>query len=658
MRWLFIMLSILQANAGWRTNGTVPAMVDVTPDVKLEDLSAYLHAFYTLSDGTPHVVLGFDGIYAQAWDVNLSNGVSTVFSMTNAPFVSAADAFGVVQMSCITTLSNTLLVCSSAQRSNQFWEFNPVTRTSQMIFTNSDKLVPSICRAPDGVIFMGTFGMVNIDAWNPSNRTFWSYGRADTNLAGIGNYGYYLSANNTHVYCAIRGGDPEWYLSITDRATTNKTLFFNQAGTTDVTIYDGLDGKVYAATTTNSIRRYWALTNGTPANIPSLPAVYDEYHEEPGMNRNMDNWDTTTGWQFEIEATAYSVQGSVPTTSMRWKRTNDVSWSFVTETNSWLPGPGVYTLLQPRLNTSELLWITRGSGPVGSFAPGVPASILGVYKAQSTRDVLQVSATEAYIAGYHLNTLRWNPSLAWTFNPSTADFTAPTNNPYRMDASGGIYHSMLVRGSDGRIFNASRWERGGVGGSLQWYNPTTGAIGTERNLFTNSWDTPTDLKGAVGNSKIVWSSWQSNIFVFDAATFTKDTNFTLMNNSTVQKMVEYQSGKLFGISGSNTLGFTTTGTLLYSNNLPAAPYDITSGTTDYERITLGPDNYVWQTAGGYLYRINPADGTYVQVRQTTNNYKITFSGGDAYLYGSSTIWKLPSLLQFSSEARISTLTKR
>lgn len=659
MRWLFIMMITLQANAGWRTNGTIPAMVNVTPDVKTEDLSAYLHAFYTLSDGTPHVILGFNGLYAQAWDVNLSNSVSRVFSMTNDP----PGLSGQPLIPVVVTYSNTVLVQASANYFGGMWEFDPVALTSTRICTNTDKQCVSICRATDGVIFMGTFGTARVDAWNPANRAFWSYGFADTNLAGVGNYAYYITANSSYVYCVVRGGTPDWYLSIIDRSTTNKTLVWNDLTTTSLTLSEGLDGKSYAQVTTNGVVGYFILTNGTPVALSSaaFQAIpkYDAYYDEPGVDRDMDNWDTQTGWQFDIDATAYSVQGSIPTASMRWKRTNDMTWLSVTETNNWLPVDASFDLIQPRLGTSELLWLTHGYGPVGSFTPGGTASVLGPYKAQSSRDLLQVSTSEAYIAGYHLNTLRWNPSSSWTLTPSTADFAASTNNPYRNDETGGKYHSMLVRGSDGRIFNASRWGRNGVGGSLGWYNPTTGALGTERNSFTNEWDSPTDLKGAINNSKIVWSSWGSNIFVFDATTFTKDTNFTLMNNSSIQKIVEYQIGKMFGISGSNTLGFTTTGTLLYSNNLPAAPYNITPETTDYERITLGPDGYVWQTAGGYLYRINPMDGTYVQVKQTTNNYKVTFTGdGSAYLYGGATVWKLSNLLQQTSELNTGTLIKR
>jgi len=338
------------------------------------------------------------------------------------------------------------------------------------------------------------------------------------------------------------------------------------------------------------------------------------------------------------------VDDSIPTATVAWQRTNQVEWDSVTETNGWLPGAASFDMVQSWTGNS-LIWYSHGYGPVGTFTPGGSAAIIGPFKAQSTRDLLQVSSTEVYIAGYHLNTLRWNPAAAWTFTASS-DFTNTSVNPYRNDETGGKYCSMLVRGSNGKIYNASRWDRNGVGGSLGEYDPSRGALATIRLDDEN--DTPTDLKAAVSSTKLVWSSYgDGEIRVYDVAVFAQQTNYTL-GVGMVQKLVEYESGKMFGISGSNICAWSVlTGGLIYSNNLPATPYGITKETTDFERITLGPDNYIWQTAGGKLYRINPVDGTYSVAVDSVSNLKTVFSGDDAFLYGGSVIYEIPDLLRGS-----------
>lgn len=645
MKFLCFLLCLVSFScSGMWVLGTNTSMVNITPNIKTENLSAYLHAYYTLSDGTPHVILGFDGDYAQAWDVNLSNGVSRVFTMTNDP----PGTHGIPREQAIVTYSNTLLVTATAMIFSGLWEFNPATGTSTRIATNTGQLVTSIGRAPDGAIFMGTYGTVRVDEWNPSNRVFRTWGFADDDLVGSGNFAYYINASVGYIYTTIRDGN-DWYLSIIDRATSNKTHWWKSPAGTALTVSDGVDGKVYADVITNGQHGYFILTNGTPASISALAYAaapkYEAFFEEPGVQRDFDNWDVLVpDWNIEVNATAYSVDDSIPSTSIRWKPAAGSVWSSVIETNNWLPVATGLDIVQPWTGNS-LLWVTRGYGPVGSFVPGSAASVIGAYKRNSLRDVLQVG-TDVYGAGYHRETWRLDSTQPWTRTPSVQDFTDDSFNPYTIDELGGKWHVVMAL-ANGILYTASHHDRGSSGGSMHWYDPSNGTKAAT-NFSTSTADTPCDLKPSESGSKLVWLSFGGNVFVWDTATFTIVTNFTL--GIALKKCVEYESGKLFGITSSNMLGFTTSGTILWSNNLPASAWSTepTAYTIHYDRVTLGPDNQIYQVAGvpplAYLYRINPATGSYAVVRQTTNSYRVMFDGGTAYLYGNANTWAINNLL--------------
>jgi len=660
----FLQISILLVSlcyqtavgASWQLNPS-PTMTNAGIDIKVE-YQEYLNTFYRLSDGTPHVIIGFSGAMCQFWDVNLSNGVSRVLTVTNVNQSFVPDpSVGGLPGTCALTSSNTLVITTTAHLGASVYVYNPVSGALTRVGQNTGSSIPgacdeeeySTCVDPNGVVFMGTFGHAMVDSYNPSNGVFTSWGQLDTNLTGVGNYAYSVSANRNYIYGAIRDGY-SWYLGIMERANTNKTLLWKGTSTL-VGVSDGTNGSIYVEQITNGAAVWWMFTNTVPVLVTnfSWTMLKSDYYKG-NVDRDVNNWGTHEGWDIESTYDLSSASGSIPSASMVWKPHSGTNWTTIVETNHWLTTAGSVDILQPWYDGS-LFWVTHAYGPVGTFIPGGLTTILGPYKGTSVRDVLQVSPNEVYLAGYFEQTLRWNPSQPWTRTPLLPDYTSTNYNPYTCISVPGIYQIFLVRGSNGKIFCATRYDRDSVSGQLDWYDPTNGTVGYEHTTFASNADGPNDLKPAEHSTKLVWASYGGNIFIWDAATFTQVTNFTVLGGQPIKKLVEYQNGKMFGISGSNLVAFTTTGTQLYSNHLPATVWGTAqSDASDYQRLTLGPDNYVWvlvniPTVSTSLYRINPVDGTYTNLLTfSAGPDKIVFNGGDAYLYGSTKIYRIPNLL--------------
>jgi len=653
------------AFGAWHLNPAGATAVDAQISVVGSQFE-YLKALVYLSNNTHHAFFGFrDPLVSthphQIWDVNLTDGTSRLINST----------IGYPTQRGVGLLSpgggTNIMLFSSGSPDVEILTYDPVSfETNHYTFTSPERSFGSACLGPDGKLYIGTYYRGKMYSYDPFTKTVKSdWGALDPDIVIAPPVGsrsnewtsvYTIAVMTNWVFGAMQstGSDPNWwYLTATRLSDTNHTVIWKDDGKTNNTtfrVYRNVDWtSCYLHQITNGVDKWWQLTNDVPVLLASPPTYYtfgNDVNDEP------TTWASTGAggatWNVEILPDTYSVQGSVAYAAMRYKLTSEGEYRpTIVQNSGWIGAPVNIIGLKPWAG-GKMLWMSAKYGPLGFLTPNVLTETPGIYKYISGYDLLVHSPTEVYLAGYYQATMKWDPTQPWSIEPFLGDYTSSSINPHTVYNGMGIDHYFLTEGS-GKLFIGVSHTRTSQGGELGWYNLSNGTKGSNRLDLVSSWFECNDVKAALSGTKIVYLG-QTNVFVFDAVAFTIDSNFIVMGNQRLDKCVEYEPGKMFVIGGeygTNMCAFTTTGSLIWSNNLPIAPW---GGNNDpfegsyYHKMELAPDNHVWVCGDDKLYRIDPTTGSYTNVMNVANNYNVTWKNGDAYLYGDPVIHRVPNLL--------------
>lgn len=632
---LLFLSSLCQAKAAYVVNGNL-TMTDVGMEATGSD-HQYAHSLYTLTNGEPRVMYGFlsSGNASQLWDFGLSNSVSRVLTLTNG--------YPTTRVQVVTT-NNTVIVGTASI--GRLWEYYPTTGALVLLTNCSNNGYYTGIVGTDNDAHFGTYGntlSTAVETFHTATHTITQWGKMDADETADA-YVYYIGGDASYIYGVIRT-DTKWYVSIIRRSDGVRASWWKDNTSTLVIRKSADDGQFYL--TSASVYQFNGLAE--PTLLGSTPNWVPTY---AASNQNYDDttWASEEGWEVEPVFSVVSIDGSTPQASVRFRKTGETDWTTITETDDWLLGPYTFRHLVP-LDADTLIWTTRDYGPIGLLESNNDYSMVYATAGLSWYNILTTSSTAVYLSGYHDKTKLWNPQATWTWTPTTADDDLDANPHMATLSSIGKYHYYAAKANDGRIYVGGQVAYDSSVGVLGWFTP----FGKNTATFTTHGIN--DLVAAEGGTKMVYVSNNSDgkVYVWDVATDTVLTNFSPLGSVTLDKVVEYQSGKIFGLRGVSAYAFTTSGSLLYSNSIPSAAWGGTTPIPTAEHtINLGPDGYVWQCAGNKLYRINPQTGASTELISTTHNYNTVFLGLDLYLFGGdygTAVWRISNALVATNTVR-------
>lgn len=608
-------------------------------------------AFFQLSNDT-HLLLYYDADYGtspfQIIDVNLSQGTAR---LTNG----VLGRLG-VRGTVLYPNGKIYIGSSEAGGIGYFMEYDPTTGATRQIaqITGSDTQFIEI--GDDGWIYNGEYPSVYVDRYNPNTDIYERLGSMSTNSS----YAYTLGADSRYLYVGV--GESPWTLVIYDTQTTSKTEYWATNGDSLGTVRHGTNGYWY-------YQRYipvpyhavwYQLTNGLPVELTNTPSgLFPE--QRRGNVVDGVNYGYLMGYNVNLDYALPNSSSNYAT--IRYRTVGATNWQSVGVTNFHL-FPSSISRLYP-WDSTRLMGFSGFYGQVILYdINSHQTTALGYPQYNLYNGIFGHGV--AYFSGYDAATLRYDPSLPWTRTGSTANKFDTNINPFQISLALRTHNYFSTFGSDGFVYIGSHIDRNGTGGTLGWWDPVTGTNGTLMPWFTN--DDVVDLQPALGGTKLVYVSINTNLFIFDVATKSIDriinpvgTNQTAAVGSGLvsglDKVVEIAPGIMFGVGWSNIFKVNITdGSILYSNTLPGNAFQ-QSISLPNRRLVLGPDGYIWmfrwyRDAQNFnkssLYRISPEDGSYSVI--VTNTYytygenNLMFNGGDMYWYGRTNLWRIHGLL--------------
>jgi hypothetical protein len=603
-------------------------------------------AYFTLSNNTTHFICFYLTTYGtanfQILDVNLSQGTAR---LTNGASLGRIGSWGTV---CYPN-GKIYIASGEANGLGYFSEYNPTTGVTRQIAqaTGSDPGQYDEI-GDDRWIYIGGYPNAFVDRYNPNTDV---YERLNTGTA-LSSYAYTLGADTRYLYIGV--GESPWYLAIYDTQTTNTVLYWATAGDACGSVRHATNGywyyKRFGPATTNQVAWY-QLTNGAPVltaytgNTPP-PGLLVENAQRGNVVDQVNNGHLV-GYNVNLDY-AYPDSASNSVT-IQFRAVGASNWQSVVVTNFALAPVAVSRLYSQDAN--HLLGFSSSYGPVWTYNISTKQIADLGHPQFNLYDAVFGNGVD-YFCGYTAALLRYNPSVPWTLVGSTSNFFNTNVNPYQTSLAIGKHEYFTTFGSDGLVYVAALHERDSAGGELGWYDPITGTNGSLRTPFINYG--PNDLKPALGGTKLVYASSDTNLFVFDVATKTIERTITPLPGVSMDKVVEVAPGIMLGATGSNIFKVNiTNGSVIYSNTLPGKAF-----TQNITRLlVLGPDGYVWMGVWYIdrvfihhesLYRFNPADCSYSSVLTnlyyTYGDLNLMFNGGDMYLYGGLNLYRVRGVL--------------
>ena len=596
-------------------------------------------AMFVYTNSDKHLLLYYDNLATlkypfQLLDVNLTQ---STWRLTNG-------VPGRPPIHAISLYPNGRIYMASGDP-GYFMEYDPITGSTHQIAQLSQKYGQCSQIGDDGWIYVGEAVQGGVDRYNPNTGAFEYLGRMDSYSVGALQYAYTLGADTRYLYVGL-GEDP-WYLAIYDTQEHTNVLYWKDQEDISGTICHGTNGFWYYYRGTTNGNKYYILTNGVPTQIGLWPVVY------PGNKHNgvVDNSGgiTTFTSVFGIEVNLDNVypDSSANQATVKWRNVGNTNWNSVTATgfNNLLP---VIIKHLYAWDNNRLFGFAADYGPVFWYnLANVTTTTLG-YPQFSLYDTT-FDGNVIYLSGYPDATLQYDTNLAWTLTTSTTN--QALSNPFLTSARFGKYHYYTTLGSDGFFYIGAHHERDSTGGELGWYDPINRTKGSLRTPFLN--DDVRDLKPALGGTKLVYSSTTTNLFVFDVATKSIERTIVPLPGINMDKVVEVAPGIMFGATASNIFNVNiTNGSILYTKTISGVAFGSSGIKYPDHRLVNGPDGYVWmfvhKTPNNVLYRINPSDGSYIQILTnslaTYGDNSVMFNGGDLYLYGGANLYRIQGLL--------------
>ena len=535
-------------------------------------------------------------------------------------------------------------------------EYKPLTGEIREVGIMAEKSPgPGGAIGGEGALFFGSCCKGKATRYDPVTETITDFGRMDEASADNYQYAYTIGADNRYVYVGL--GQSPWYLSVLDRETNQKTVYWKDEIDTGGTVSRGTDGKLYYYRYNSKYspgNKYYLLENGVPTEITAAqyPAQISNYYGN--VARDITKFSSQFGFEVDL-ADAYPDNFNSGTATIRFRKVGEETWDSIEATGFTL-GPVTIKMIAS-LGNGKLLGAADFYGPVFNFDTFSKATT-GLGRPQwSIYDIMKYDSENVYFAGYAAASLRYNPQNPWTLSASTPDKTLQSVNPYKMPTGYGKYHFYLEKGSDGLVYTGAHHERDSTGGELGWYDPVTNkSLGSLRTPFVE-YDVA-DLEAVSGGSKIVYSATGINssddakLFVFDVATkqITKSITVAPAAQSTsAGKIVEVEPGIVLGLIKSVDPTLTQiykvnidTGQIYYNVTYPERAFANRSYSND--RIVKGPDGYVWLQIANNICRINPVDGTVekILIGQAGNPM---FVENDLYIYGNTELKVIKNLFK-------------
>ncbi|MBE0542919.1 MAG: hypothetical protein IH623_16355 [Verrucomicrobia bacterium] len=609
----------------------------------LEDLGSLLSAntqekqiMFRLPNGDLHLLLYYvvteAGKYPlQILDVNLSQGTTRLTDgILGRPGPNA------------TVLHPNGKIYLGSSDPGYFLEYDPLTGATNFI----GKLHPTLRRdaqvaeiGDDGCVYVGEYSPLGggLARYNPTNAVFEDLGLLDTNY-NAPQYSYTVGADNRYVYVGL--GQQPWYLAIYDTQTTNTVLYWKSENDTGGRVSRGIAGGFYYwRRMADATIKWYQLAAGQPTEIAAtnVPPLF-QYYERGNVIYEPANFRSHFGVEINLDD-AYP-DSSSNHAIVRWRTVGASNWQSV-DVSGFRLQPINIKRLYP-LDTNRMFGFADFYGPV--FAYNIQDTTTTTFgrPQYSLYDAL-FEVGNIYLSGYTAVTLNYDSFKPWSLSGSTTNRSDPEINPHQIPGGFGKYHYYSTFGADGLVYIGGHHERDSSGGELGWYDPINGTNGRLRQPFLAN--DVRDLKPALGGTKLVYASNQTNLYVFDVATKAIERTIVPLPNATaLDKIVEVSPGIILGAAGSNIFKVDITdGSILYTNTLPGLAFGGSVIRVYDRRLSLGPDGFVWMFIGNSLYRINPSDGSTSLILNTSAK-TILFKEGDLYLYGGPNLYRIQNVL--------------
>lgn len=490
----------------------------------------------------------------------------------------------------------------------------------------------------DGWIYLGESVWAGLERYHPATDAWEDFGDLDP-ANHNSYYAYTVGAETNFAYAGI--GQMPWYLAVVNLQTRQVTLHWKSDGDTGGAVSKAVDGGWYYRRTTSAGSNQWyQLTNGTPALIDaaSVPPLVPWY-----KRGNVVSGAALFPGEFGVEVNldqAYPDSGNGTNAVIRWRAVGSNDWRSV-QVAGFRIKPVILKRLWP-WKENVLMGFASFYGPVFTYhSASNTLTTLGRTQ-YSNYDALVNASNDLFFSGYTAATLRYDPTRPWTLSASSPNRNDPALNPYKTPLAMGKYHYYMARGADGMIYQACHHERNATGGELGWYDPASNTVGGRLREPFLEYDVR-DLKAVLGGAKLVYSSNNNKLFVFDTASKSMEREIVpLPGIGGLDKVAEIAPGILAGVVGATYYKVDVgRGNLLLATNLPAPAFGAMAMAD--RRLTLGPDGYFWIYLGNALYRIDPAGGGAQKIADDNGAYNTVFQGDDLYLYGGTELRRIRNL---------------
>jgi len=274
----------------------------------------------------------------------------------------------------------------------------------------------------------------------------------------------------------------------------------------------------------------------------------------------------------------------------------------------------------------------------------------------------------------------YDPTRPWTLAkggppgqamPQPGD---PASNPRSLGSVGrdtrvAIAHSSAI-GADGRVYFGGFGERNYTGGGFGWYDPSTEKLGgfwRPLSGYAVRWITP-----SLGGQLIAISTSsapdelsgnrtppEAKLFIYDIAQGKIVREIVPVAKARATGLiVEVAPGRLFGLTTEREQAKTSilygvdvsTGEVLFRKTLPSPvstdaywPHWV-DPSYEYERLTLGPDGFMWTYLKDVLVRIDLQDASVHVVGRIAPVGYPTFVGKDLYLSGPEQLRRIRNIV--------------
>lgn len=648
-RFLAATLTAVNALAGWNFTGgpynltTLPSLEANTQELQTaftDSLSKqHLLLYYYYSDLTTLATNKF-----QILDVNTTDGTWRVVDA----IVGRPASFCTVYNTPAAKIYHASL--SGTGFPAKFMEYNPTNGVVREIGSLNGTVSAYVDNGDDGNVYIGQYSGNYVAQYNPSSDTLTNLGQMDAASAADCPYAYSLGCDGSYLYVTL--GKGRWELATMKLSDNTIAITFNTDDKAQF-IYKGTAGGWYFWRQDSSNAIHWyTLSGGTATPYGGTPSVW-YYHEHGNVVDALPDIKVFANLDVNLD---FAYPDSAATNAVvQYRVTGASNYNSVTATGVRI-APVQLKRLYAWDSTNFLGWGPLYGSVFHYSRPAQSYSALG-RSSSSFYDMTRLGA-DAYFACYSDINFRYDTTAAWTLKIGSPDQTV-TNPRSLTGCDFGHYSYYCTTGSDNWVYFGGFHVRESSGGELGWYDPVGNVCSSDRTDF--QYDDPIDLVSIAGGTKMAFSGRQryfsgtgvsSNLFIFNVASKTLEATYQPLGTKSPGKLMECNSGLLLGASGTNLYLFNpSTGSTVLSNNLSAACF---GALNDFDwRLAKGPDGNAYLSIGNALYRVSSTDLTQTKVVDLTSAQNPVFSGGDIYLYATSSLSVVTNVLFYTPPNRIS-----